>query len=146
MPKGDYTLSFTITLRGTVRNWGSIIHVTNAGNCCGFGERAPAIWTSPGRTTLHIRFGDATDGNWGIMETGPLPIGRAVNVSIVAKGSSVITTVGNETFRLTQPTRRPTGNNYKIYMADPWYDVANAAIDDFQYIVDGVNVSIKDTT
>ena len=30
-------------------------------------------------------------------------------------------------------------------MADPWHDVANAAIDDFQYIVDGVNVSIKDT-
>jgi hypothetical protein len=145
MPKGDYTLSFTITLRGTVGNWGSIIHVTNAGNCCGFGERAPAIWTFPGGTTLHIVFGDATDGNWRIDSTNPLPIGRPVNVSITAKGSSITATIGSETYRRTQPTRRPTGNNYNIYMADPWYEPANAAIDDFVYIVDGVNIPIKDT-
>lgn len=146
IPKGDYTLSFTITMRSTVGNWGNILHVTNTGqNCCNFGDRAPAIWTWPGKTTLHFVFGDAGDGNWHILETAPLPIGRPVNVSITAKGPSVTATVGSEIYRLTQPTRRPTGNNYTVYMADPWHEPANAAIDDFQYVVDGVNVPIKDT-
>ena len=145
IPKGNYTLSFTIMLRGTVGNWGSIIHVTNAENCCNFGERSPAIWTWPGKTTLHIVFGDSTDGNWRIQETSPLPIGRPVDIRITAEGPVITATVGSETYRLTQPTRRATGNNFKIYMADPWHEPANATIDDFEYIVDGVNVPIKDT-
>ena len=31
-------------------------------------------------------------------------------------------------------------------MSDPWYEPANAAIDDIKYVVDGVTVPIKGTT
>jgi len=145
IPRGDYTLSFTITMRGTVGDWGSIIHVTKGANCCNSGDRAPGIWTSPGGTTLHIVFGDETDGNWRIDSTNPLPIGQPVNVSITAQGSSVSATIGNKTYSRTQPTRRPTGNNYNIYMSDPWYEPANATIENIKYVVDGVNVPISST-
>ena len=133
-----------MTLHGIVRNWGSIIHVTKGGNCCNVGDRSPAIWTSPGKTTLHIVFGDSRNGNWHILETGPLPLGEPVGIRITAEGSSVTAIIGSQTYRLKQPTRRPTGKNYKIYMADPWYEPANADIDDFEYIVDGVPVAIKE--
>ena len=146
MPTGNYTLKFTLTLRGTVGNWGSIIHVTNGENCCNQGQRAPAIWTWPGGTGLHVSLGDDTDGNWRINETQSLPIGQAINFNLTANGRNITLVVNNETYRLTQPTRRSTGNNYKVYMADPFYEPANAAIDDFEYVVDGVPIQIKNTT
>jgi hypothetical protein len=141
---GNYTMSFDITPRGLVGNWGSIIHVTSPanGNCCNPGDRAPGIWFWPGDTSLHIRLGDLTDGNWGVWQTSPLPMNQTTSVRIVANGSTVNVYAGVDSIKLTQPTRRPTGNDFKIYMCDPWYDVATAQIDNFSYVVDGVAVKI----
>ena len=138
-PTGNYTLSFTITIRGIIGIWGNIIQVSRGRN----EDRAPAIFVTPGKSTLHIVFGDETDANWRIDETDPLPIGQPVNVSISANGSDVSATVGSKTYTLKQPKRRPTGNNFTIYMSDPWTSSpANAAIDNIKYVVDGVNVPI----
>lgn len=143
IPTGNYSLSFDITPRGTTGNWGNIIHVSNGGNCCDFGGRAPGIWFLPGDTSLHIRLGDAADGNWGVDRTNPLPLNQTSSVSIVAEGRNVSIQCGSQSISLTQPTRRPTGNGFIIYMADPWYDAANAEITNFKYVVDGVDVTIN---
>ena len=138
IPTGDYTMSFTITPKGLVSDWGSLIHVTNGDNCCNFGQRSPAIWFTPGNTQLHIRIGDTTDGNWGLGNSYALPMNVATPVSIITAGKSVIITVGKTVYTLVQPTKRPTGNNFIVYMADPWYPAMNVLISDFTYVVDGV--------
>jgi hypothetical protein len=143
IPVGNYTMDMDITPRGLVGNWGSIIHVTGDGNnCCAFGQRAPGIWFLPNATSLHVRLGDSADGNWGIDATSPLPMNKTTHFRIVANGRTVTVTCGANTYNLTQPTRRPTGNNYTIFMSDPWHAVPNAEITNFKYIVDGVEVKI----
>jgi len=140
MPTGNYLLEFTITIRATVPNWGSIIHVTGTGgNCCNFGDRAPGIWLVPGGTALHIRIGDSTNGNWGI-DTDPIPLNRPTNFSLKAENSNITIKLGNYKYNLVQPTRRPTGK-FNVLMSDDWYTTANVAIDNFSYTVDGVPFS-----
>jgi len=141
IPIGNYTIEMDITPRGIQSNWSNIMHVNNGrGDCCDFGQRAPGIWFVPGGTGLHIRMGDTRDGNWGIDSTAPLPLNVATHLKIVANGKSVVVNCGDETFNLTQPTNRPVGSGFKVYMSDPWYPVANCGITNMTYIVDGTQV------
>ena len=134
IPTGDYTMSFTLTPNGIISDWGSLIHITTGENT----NRAPGIWFVPNTTQLHIRIGDATDWNWGLDASDSLPMNVATPVSIVASGKNVTITVGSKVIQLQQPTTRPTGNGFKVYMSDPWYPAMNASVTDFKYIVDGV--------
>lgn len=137
---GDYTISFTVKPLGIVRSgWGNFMHVTNGGDCCGFGNRSPGIWFWPGTTELLIRLGDTKDGNWGLDRSIPCPVNVETPVSIVASGSTVTIKVGSSVYNLKQPTKRATGNGYSVYMSDPWYPAMNAVISRFIYTVDGVN-------
>jgi len=138
IPNGDYMMSFTITPKGIVRDWSNLIHVTTGGNYPAFGMRAPGIWFTPGTTQLHIRLGDSTDGNWGLDASVACPMNQATPVSIVASGKNVTIQVGVKTYNLVQPTRRPTGSGYIVYMSDPWYPAMNAIISNFSYKIDGV--------
>lgn len=145
IPTGNYRLSFDITPHGNVQNWGSIVHVTNDpanGNCCAVGNRSPGIWFLPGTTTIHVRPGDASDGNWGLMNTDiPLPIGVKSSFLLVAKDKTITVTTGGRTYTLTQPTKRPTGKQFHIFMADPWYDAANATVENFIFDVEDAVVN-----
>lgn len=135
IPTGNYRVSFTIRPTSIVSGWANILHVSNGGD----GSRAPGIWFWPGTTRLHIRLGDSTDRNWGVDPSTTCPIGVATPVSIVANDASITVTIGTTVLNYTQPSRRPTGNGYKVYLSDPWYTPANAIVQNFVYIVDGVS-------
>jgi hypothetical protein len=141
IPKGDYMMSFTLKPLGLVRDWSNLIHVTTGGNYPGFGMRSPGIWFNPNTTQLHIRMGDSTDGNWGLDSSVPCPMNVETPVSIVASGKSVTIKVGATVYNLTQPTKRPTGTGFIVYMADPWYPAMNVIVNNFSYSVDGVAFS-----
>ena len=138
IPNGDYMMSFTLTPKGIVNDWSNLIHVTTGGNYPSFGMRAPGIWFTPGTTQLHIRFGDSTDGNWGLDASVACPMNQATPISIVASGKNVTIQVGAKTYNLVQPTRRPTGKGFIVYMSDPWYPAMNATVSNFSYTIDGV--------
>jgi hypothetical protein len=126
----DYKLSFVITPRGTVGNWGSIIHFTSDNNDYGiFGRRTPAIWFWPGGMGLHVRIGDANgDHNWGWESAAGCAVGKTSHVSLECRGKSVRLTIDSKSYSLTQPTYRYSGN-VKVYGCDPWYDAANATVE-----------------
>jgi hypothetical protein len=127
----DYRLQFDITPRGTVGNWGSIIHFTRDGNrdYGEFGFRTPAIWFWPGGLGLHVRIGDANgDHNWGWDSAAGCAVGKTSHVSLECRGKSVRLTVDSNSYSLTQPTYRYSGP-LMVYGCDPWYDAANATID-----------------
>jgi len=147
IPNGDYTLSFDVTANSkSMGKWGNIIHVNNGqGDCCGVGNRAPAIWFWPDDTRLHVRIGSTVEGNWGI-DTDPLPIGQKVNFNLTTSGSQVNLTVNGKSYNQTQPGKRPTGTGFKIYMNDlrlqPGYQAAPAKIENLKYVVDGKTVNV----
>lgn len=134
---GDYTISFTITPRQIIPDWGNIIRFQSApgnkGDCCAFGLRSPAIWFILGQLGFHVRIGDATDGNWGI-NTNPIPLGQPSTFSLVCKGPLVTVTVNSQTYSARQPTRRYSGPMV-LYGGDPWYNPAQATVTDFCYTI-----------
>ena len=139
---GNYRLSFEIVLAGTVGGWGSIVHFTNDGNCCNFGNRSPGIWFWPGTTQLFVRIGDSTDGNWGIETTCALLLNTRTNVTLECKGADVKLTVGTTIDTAKQPTRRFSGGVLNVYAGDPWHTAANAAVYNLDYQIlpaDGLN-------
>lgn len=120
---GDYILSMTIRPTQKIGDWGSIIRFSIAsGNCCNFGQRAPAIWFWPNDTRLHVRIGDATDGNWGL-DTSAIPLNQNSTFRLECKGSNVTLRVNNEVITAIQPSRRATGTA-TIYMGDVYYSSA----------------------
>ena len=130
----DYILTMNITPRGIVWNWGSIVHFTGTGrDCCSLGDRMPAIWFWPQSLRLHIRIGDATDGNWGVDTNISCTLNQVNTFSLECRGRTVTMRLNNETQVLTQPSTRPSGLA-TVYAADPWYSAANASISNFSYV------------
>jgi hypothetical protein len=129
---GDYILTMTITPRGIIGDWGSIVHFTKAANCCNPGDRMPAIWFFPSDLRLHIRIGDATDGNWGVDSTRRLTVGTATTFRLECRGSNVTVQIGSETINARQPSQRPTGTA-NVFMGDSYYQPANCDITNFSF-------------
>jgi hypothetical protein len=128
----NYRLSFNITPKGLVGNWGSILHFTTTGkDCCNPGDRAPGIWFFPGGLTLHVRIGDQANGNWGVDVAG-CQMGKPSKVVLECRNSVVTVSVDGNKATLAQPTKRPVGQA-TVYSADPFYMAANAQIANLMY-------------
>jgi len=129
----NYRLSFNITPKGLVGNWGSILHfTTSGGNCCNPGDRAPGIWFVPGGLGLHVVIGDKGDGNWRMDNMAGCQIGRTSKVVVECRNNIVKISIDNNTSTLIQPTKRPSGQA-TVYSADPWHAPANAQIENLMY-------------
>jgi len=135
--KGDYTIEFDITVQSVLAPWTNILHVSTGTD----GSRAPGIWLYPNDTKLHVRIGDTTNTNWGL-DTDSLPIGQKVHVKLVTQGSNITLAVDKKVYTETQPTKRPTGSGYTVYLSDPWFQPANAIIENLSYILDGTPVKL----
>ena len=130
---GDYILEMTINPSGRVGNWGSIVHFTiNGRDCCGFGERMPAIWFFPNDLNLHVRIGDANDGNWGINTQSRCGLNMNNTFRLECRGQNVTLRLNSEVIQVRQPTRRPVGNA-QVFAADRFYQAANAQITNFKF-------------
>ena len=129
---GDYILTMNLTPRGIINDWASIVHFTiTTGNCCGFGDRAPAIWFFPKSLALHVRIGDSKDPNWGV-DTGACLINQVNTFILECRGSDVTVTLNNQVMKVKQPNKRPTGLA-TVWGADPWYQTANTSISNFKF-------------
>lgn len=137
---GDYIVSFNIKPTGYVGDWASIFRFRiTQGNCCNFGQRAPAVWFWPWSTQLHVIIGDATDGNWGVHNAGSIPMNQETQIVIECKGNQVRVArntpdgTGNiMTYFVTQPSRRPTGRA-TLLLGDGDYPPAQCRVTNFKY-------------
>jgi hypothetical protein len=133
----DYVLSFNITPREIRNGWGNIIHFTQNSDS----QRYPGIWFHPGSLRIHVRVADETDGNWGL-DTEPIPINQKSSFRLECIGKSVKVYVNSNVYEEIQPTKRVDNNYLKtrvsntkvnVYGANPWYEPANALIENFCY-------------
>jgi hypothetical protein len=131
---GDYTLTMTIVpTRVPPPQWTSIMRFTMTNNnCCNFGDRAPAIWFFPGSLRLHIRIGDARDGNWGVDPVSLCRVNQPNTLTIICRGSNVFVQLNNERISVTQPTRRASGTA-RVFAGDAFHPPAATSISNFKY-------------
>jgi hypothetical protein len=128
LPKA-YTLTFDITLKGRVGNWGSVFHFTKGGNCCGYGSRIPAMWLRPNSNSFIVVDGTKRNGNANNVQ-GTLAYNKKYSVKMVASANSFDTYLnGKHTGRLSRGgVTREALRGVKMYMTDPWYTAANAVV------------------
>jgi hypothetical protein len=125
----DFILQFDITPKAIVGNWGSIMHFTTGGDCCGFGQRAPGIWFWPGTLELLFVVSDSQHGNF--YPTGKFEgcsMNKKSRVVMVCKGKEVTITVDDNVKKFTQPTHRYSGP-LTVFGSNPWYPAANCAVE-----------------
>ena len=125
----DYKLSMDITPRGTVGNWGSIIHFTTGGDCCAPSQRTPGIWFAPNTIdTFALHVGFANDGGWAARPSGmPFAIGKKSHFELECKGNQVKVTVDGKVYNYTHDSYRFSGP-VRVYGGDPWYPPANCFV------------------
>ena len=135
--KDNYIIRCLVNISGKVAsNWGTLFHLTATGNnCCNVGDRIPGAWFHPGKTTIHFRVGDKTNGNWGIDTTSELPLNQDIQLEFRAIGNSISLLVnGQEIATAQQPTPggRPKGRA-TLWAPDPWYAPFKGVMRNFSY-------------
>jgi hypothetical protein len=105
----DYTLSFDITPKGTVNNWGSILHFTTGQDYGTPGTRVPALFFNPGSTLLHVRFDTLSSVNGGFDGIPGCSIGATTNIVIECQGLNVTLTVNGSRNTISQTEARYSG-------------------------------------
>jgi hypothetical protein len=140
MPR-DYILSFDITPHGVVTSWGNLMHFSQTNqNNNGGGSRMPGIWLNPGEFRLcyahdlidRHNYYAGTCGGDGIY----LAVGETHNMQISNIGRQTQIILNGEVVRdITLPNDRWYGDGTAIfYFTDPWYDAADATIENVNIV------------
>ena len=122
-------LSFMINISGTDRQWRNIIHITNTNrDCCSVGDRVPAIWIVPNRTSLHICSSTPRSGNE-TFDTAAIKMGKNTLVTIYYYGRYFRVFFDNvlmHTITRSDIVTSATSGAY-VYVGDPWYGTLNSS-------------------
>lgn len=151
------SITFYVKLTTINNTWRNIFHFTNDRDCCGKGNRIPAMWFHGNNTRLHIRFSTDSNGNDGIDTDNIIPFSRVggkiypdnkpVHVAIVFNGDNFKYYLNgilmhDRNFK-GMMSRKPST---KLYIADPFYGSdGGIQISDFTvYDCELVECKIKD--
>jgi len=128
----DWTVSVDIKLDSKTNGWTNLFHFTDNGNCCGKGDRSPAVFIYSQSSRMLIQSQHHSSGNI------ELPLQKWANLKMQQKKE----TDGSYYFYIyldnVQRYKRRTYHTaeyqgVKVYTSDPWYNVANAEMKNFHF-------------
>jgi len=122
-------LSFMINISGTDGQWRNIIHITNTNrDCCGIGDRVPAVWIIPNQTSLYIASSTPNNGDE-TYSSAPIKMGKDTLVTIYFYGRYVRVFFDNifmDVFTRTDVIV-PANSDAFVYIGDSWYGTLNSS-------------------
>ena len=130
-------MSFDIRPRGKISGWTNIIHLTATGkNCCGKGDRVPAVWFNSRSTRLHVCSQIDNAGNR-CYNSDNIPLNKWTTVVIKQdkdnKGKYIYTvTAGGKVVKKIENKKPQEYKNVRIFAADNWYRESNAELKNFE--------------
>ena len=134
----DYKVQFDITPGATkVKQWANIIHFTATGdNCCKYGDRVPAVWFYPGTRKLHVIDGHGADkgGNDECSPKKELEVGKKYTIRIEMREKFVEVYVNDVMLCTEKRHDRKEFGAAQVFAADPFYQPADAVIDNFSLL------------
>ena len=126
----NMSISFWLNIDTLHSNLRNIFHLTNTNkDCCDNGDRVPAVWITPGGTSMHIRSSTSNNGNDGY-DTPALPQRSQKFITIIWSGTIVYTYVNgilNSQFNFSS-SLTAANPNATFYIGDPWYDQNNGLL------------------
>eukprot|EP00111_Clytia_hemisphaerica_P003402 TCONS_00009717-protein len=135
--KKAWRMSVDIKYLGPVNNWGSIIHFTRGGNCCGRGHRIPGLWLYENTANVHVTSQVGNNGNQALDKEGADKLkenGQFSTLVVEQKKSTAdglyyitYTLDGKEINKMKQ-TRPEDHSLVTIYGSDPWHLAADVVV------------------
>lgn len=138
----DYTVGYTVNIRGIINGWSNLIRLGTGGNCCGYGQRIPAIFIYHRQTRLHQTDGHLASGAQTCSVEPLLARNRVYNMRYEYRGYT--TTVYMNGRFLSNCTRagRRAFEGVTAYAGDPWHGQPNAVIKGFYVTSNSLNSAI----
>ena len=122
LPK-QFDISFDFKATKWMGGWTSILHLTTGANCCGIGQRIPAIFPLNGK--LAISFAVDRNGNY-YFWTPKLALNTWYNFrltqQLVGKNYIYRVYMNNRIIHTKVNKNARDYKNVKVYVADPWYN------------------------
>ena len=112
--------------------WRNIFHFTNTdNNCCGVGDRVPAIWVTPDNTNnFHITVSTKNNGNEWFNTNNNIPFSSPVFIGIVVQRNKIQYYINN-TLIMTKNYDSDVLNRINktiLYIGDKWHNQDDASI------------------
>ncbi|XP_066914259.1 uncharacterized protein [Clytia hemisphaerica] len=133
----SYSFTFEIKPTGTIAGWSNIVHAYDReGNCCGVGQRIPAIFVYSRSTRLHITNAVSGNGNYAVNRN--IPMGQFTNVTIQqveqSDGSYLYSIYLDETrVASTVNTQPQEFDNVQLFASDKWYNPSKVVLRYFNF-------------
>merc|ERR1719436_1408668 len=149
----QFSVSFSFRLN-TAPNQAhhNLIHFTLGGNCCGYGQRAPAVWITKdsallvvmalnGKGNARFDWPGLVVGAWYKLELRQKEDGGAIVFEVIVNGMKVFSKENSQAREFEQ---------MKVYASDPWYEPLPGQLKDLQYSntqpLNSTSVTVKVTT
>lgn len=122
LPTKKYSITFMYKLTGLNSGYNSIFHITNTGkDCCGYGDRIPALWISPNQTKFYLTISADSNGNNGL-EFDAVPLNTPVLISFLFDNNTISMYINNVKKYTKSYTNIDTiKSGATLYIGDPWY-------------------------
>eukprot|EP00111_Clytia_hemisphaerica_P008352 TCONS_00024387-protein len=133
----SYSFTFEIMPTGTISGWSNIVHAYDkSGNCCGYGQRIPALFMFSKSTRLHIT--NSVNGNGNHIVNEHIPMGKFTNVTVQqverSDGSYLYSVYFNERRIASTVNNKPQEfNNVQLYASDKWYNPSKVILRYFNF-------------
>ena len=116
------SISFYLKMKNTWGEWRNIFHFTTGGDCCGIGQRIPAVWVIPNSYELHIRFSTNANGNDGINTNANLGPNKSYLITLVFDGDNFTYYIDNAKTKNTYSGIKSRSRDTQLYIGDPYYN------------------------
>ena len=133
----SYSVKFDFNPTRFQGGWTNVIHLTTGGNCCGYGQRIPAVWfhsTNGGATKNRLHICSAVNGQgnycansghivqrgqWTTIEITQLPEGLYYKYTVKVGGNVLHSTINRDPREFA---------NVRVMSADGFYNAAQGKI------------------
>ena len=103
--------------------WANIFHFSKNGDCCGYGDRIPAVFIN---RDGYFRIASAVNGNGDLYIDPPINVGKTYHLKIqqfIQNGKTIYEVNMDGNIIQTMENTNPMDfDNVKVYASSPWWD------------------------
>ena len=134
----EWSVSFEYRMTDAVSVFTSIIHFSIGGNCCSFGDRAPAVFLKKGTGGFHFTSSLENMANYYYDYYREISINRVYNIEVhqryISNGNyRYFIKIDGEEVHSAVNSKARQYYNVKVYAGSPWFTSSSGYISNLQF-------------